>query len=244
MCAFEQSKKGMEFNMNTINIENIDLNNTFFHFTAKDNLKSIEEKGLIAQIGDASKMVNDKPRICLSRGGKGILGIKNSFIHMFKNLRICDIPNEYKKYFEINNFSNTSQITPKLLYDAMERRFKDEIYLSVDAKEGEDFLSDEIHGLGSDFDIKGIEGHNISPDKLLLIITPTGNSSLDVIQYIYNRILEKNPGKEKLIKNMNNDLAEMLDYLYLKNKVSTKNNILTSINKGINIEDTQDLDER
>ena len=121
--------------MNTINIEDIDLNNALFHFTAKDNLKSIEEKGLIAQIGDASKMVNDKPRVCLSRGGKGILGIKNSFIHIFKNLRICDIPEEYRKYFTITDFSDTSQVSPQLLYDAMERRFKDEIYLKVDAKE-------------------------------------------------------------------------------------------------------------
>ena len=228
--------------MNNINIEDIDLNNTLFHFTAKDNLKSIEEKGLIAQIGDASKMVNDKPRVCLSRGGKGLLGIKNSFIHMFKNLRICDIPEDYRKYFTINDFSDTSQVSLKLLYDAMERRFKDEIYLKVDAKEGVDFLREEIHGLGSDFDIKGKEGHNISPNKLSVVTTQTGNSALNIIQYIYNRLLEKNPGKENIIRNMNSDLTEMLDYINLKSKISMKDIVSKAISDGINIEDIQDLD--
>ncbi len=228
--------------MNTINIEDIDLNNALFHFTAKDNLKSIEEKGLIAQIGDASKMVNDKPRVCLSRGGKGILGIKNSFIHIFKNLRICDIPEEYRKYFTITDFSDTSQVSPQLLYDAMERRFKDEIYLKVDAKEGIDFLKEEIYGIGSDYDIKGKEGHNISPNKLSVVTTPAGNSSLCIIQYIYNRMLEKNPGKENVIRNMNSDLSEMLDYINLKSKISMRDIVSKALNDGINIEDIQNLD--
>lgn len=77
--------------MININIEDLDINNAYFHFTARDNLASIESEGLKAQVGDASNMVNDKPRVCLSKGGKGILGIKNSFIHEFKKLRICDI---------------------------------------------------------------------------------------------------------------------------------------------------------
>ncbi len=228
--------------MNSLNIENIDLNNSFFHFTAKDNLESIDEKGLIAQIGDASKMVNDKPRVCLSRGGKGILGIKNSFIHMFKNLRVCDIPEEYRKYFKINDFSNTNKVSPELVYDAMEKRFRDEIYLKVDAKEGEDFTRDEIHGLGSDFDIKGKENHNISSDKLSMVVTSMGKTSLDIIQYIYNRILEKNPGKEDIIRNNNSDLAEMLEYIKSKDKISMKDAVSKSIMDGINIEDIQKAD--
>ena len=87
--------------MNSVYIEDIDLINSFFHFTLQENLKSIEENGLIAQIGDASELVGDKPRVCLSRGGKGILGIKNSFIHKFKELKICDIPQGYKKILQL-----------------------------------------------------------------------------------------------------------------------------------------------
>ena len=56
------------------------MNNAYFHFTEKGNLKSIAQNGLKAQIGDASKLVDDKSRVCFSQGVKGILGIKNSFI--------------------------------------------------------------------------------------------------------------------------------------------------------------------
>lgn len=89
--------------MNRVDIQNIDLNDSFFHFTLKDNLNSIEENGLLSQIGDASELVGDKPRVYLSKGAKGILGIKNSFIYKFKGLRICDIPEGYKKYFSKMN---------------------------------------------------------------------------------------------------------------------------------------------
>ena len=199
--------------MNKIDIEDLDLNNAYFHFTARENLPSIEREGLKAQVGDASKMVQDKPRVCLSKGGKGILGIKNSFIHEFKKLRICDIPEGYRKYFDIKDFSSTEIVDESVVYDALEKRFRDEIYLVVDAREGEDFLSEEIHGLGSAYDIKGKENHDIGASKIDRVETSRGDTALDVLQYIYNRILEKNLGKENLIKSMNSDLSRMLDFL-------------------------------
>lgn len=130
-----------------------------------------------------------------------------------------------------------------MIYDAMENRFKDEVYLKVDAQEGEDFSKDEIHGLGVDFDIKGKENHNISADKLSQISTPTGNNVIDVVQYIYNRLLEKNPAKEKIIKSMNSDLSEMLDYLNEKNKISIKNVVKKAIKDGVSIEDVRLADK-
>lgn len=230
--------------MKQINIEDIDLNNSYFHFTEKCNLESIEKQGLKAQVGDASKMVQDKPRVCLSKGGKGLLGIKNSFIYEFKNLRICDIPEGYRKYFEIKDFTSTEMINAEVVYDALEKRFKDEVYLIVDAKEGEDFLSEEIHGLGSDFDIKGKENHDISANKLSELVTPNGNSAYDVIQYMYNRLLAKNPGKEDLIRSMNSDLSEMMEYLKEKNRkgMSIKSVVMKAIKDGINLEDVQKYD--
>lgn len=199
--------------MKIINIEDLDLNNAYFHFTARENLSSIESEGLKAQVGDASKMVQDKPRVCLSKGGKGILGIKNSFIHEFKKLRICDIPEGYRKYFDIKDFSSTEIVDESKVYDALEKRFRDEIYLVVDAREGEDFVSEEIHGLGSAYDIKGKENHDIDACKIDKVETSRGDTALDVVQYIYNRILEKNPGKENLIKSKNSDLSKMIDYV-------------------------------
>ena len=92
--------------MKTIYIENIDLNNTFFHFTDRENLEKINSFGLLASCGDASSMVNDKARVCLSKGGKGLLGIRNSFLYTFKHTRICDIPYSYRKYFSFFNFDS------------------------------------------------------------------------------------------------------------------------------------------
>lgn len=233
--------------MNSVSIEDIDLNNSFFHFTARDNLESIEEKGLIAQIGDASRMVNDKPRVCLSKGGKGILGIKNSFIHMFRELRICDIPDEYRKYFSISDFSSTEQVSAELVYDAMEKRFKDEVYLKVDAQEGEDFSLDEVHGIGSAFDIKGKENHDIDSDKLSKVNAPEGDNALDIVQYIYRRLLERNPGKEDIIRSMNSDLTGMIDYISEREKnqeksISMKDMVKKAIEDGVNIEDIAYVD--
>ncbi len=229
--------------MKQINIEDIDINNSYFHFTEKSNLSSIEEQGLKAQVGDASKMVNDRPRVCLSKGGKGLLGIKNSFIYEFKKLKICDIPEGYRKYFSIKDFSSNEIIETTAVYDALEKRFKDEIYLLVDAQEGEDFFSEEIHGFGSTFDIKGKENHDIKVEKLSKLITPNGNSTFDVIQYIYNRLLEKNPGKEDLIRSMNADLSEMLQYINeRKQNISIQEIVSKAIKDGVNIEEVQAYD--
>lgn len=204
------------------NVEEIDVNKSYFHFTETKNLPSIEQYGLKAQVGDASQMVDDKPRVCLSKGGKGILGIKDSFIRKFKETRICDIPEGYKKYFNITDFTSTKLIPPEVVYEGLQKRFEDETYLVVDAHEGEDFLKEEVHGMTSESDVKGKENHDISADKISKLITPEGSSSMDVIKYMYNRILENNPGKENLIKSMNPEIAQMLEYIKNKEKTMGK----------------------
>lgn len=228
--------------MDSVNIEDIDLKDSFFHFTLKDNLNLIEEYGLVSKAGEASKLVGDEPRICLSKGGKGILGIKNSFIYKFKDLRVCDIPEGYRKYFSISDFSSTEFLEPEIVYDAMEKRFKDEVYLKVNAKEGKDFLPEETFGLGSEFDVKGKENHNISADKLLRLTSPMGDSAMDIIIYLYNRLLERNPGKEDIIREMHSDLAEMLDYMRDKSKVSIKGVVSKAIKDGVDLEDMEYAD--
>ena len=172
----------MRLNMKRKNIKDIDMNNAYFHFTEKGNLKSIAQNGLKAQIGDASKLVDDKSRVCFSQGVKGILGIKNSFIWEFEHAKICDIPEGYKKYFDIKDFSSTDLIPKEIVYEALKRKFENEVYLVVDAKEGEDFLPEEINGLGSNFDIKGKEGHDISPKKISKLVIPNANNAWETIQ--------------------------------------------------------------
>lgn len=226
-----------------VNIEDIDVNseNSYFHFTKREYLESIEKNGLRAQIGDASELVKDKSRVCLSRGGKGILGIKNSFLFEFKNLRICDIPSGYRDYFNIEDFSSEEKIEIKDIYDAFEKRFKDEVYLLVDAREGEDFKSEDVYGSSSDFDIKGIENHDISKDKLKKVVSPNGSdTAFDIIKYMYNRILKNNPGKEELIKGFISDLSDMMDYIKQK---ESRNLINAAVNKGLDKINSSDIEE-
>lgn len=177
--------------MKKIKFENININEVYFHFTEKSNLKSIERYGLKSQVGEASKFVGDKSRVCLSRGIRGMLGIKNSFIWEFEHAKICDIPEGYRKYFDIIDFSSTEIIPKEIVYEALKRKFENEVYLIVDAKEGEDFLSEEIGGIGSDYDIKGIEGHDISSKKISELSLPNIYNAWEIIQYVYNDFIKK-----------------------------------------------------
>ena len=211
--------------MNIINIKEIDLNNSFFHFTCKDNLESIKKEGLKAKIGDASKLKTEEDqRVYMSKGGKGILSIKNSFIYEFKCLRVCDIPMEYRKYFNIKDYSKKDFLEDNEVYEAMEKRFKDEIYLKVDAVEGEDFtlernIPNNINKLNDIKDLKGKVNHDIIPQKLSIIITDKGNTALEVIEYLYNRLLENasKTGKADIVKMFNSDLDGLFEYIKNKN---------------------------
>lgn len=215
--------------MKTTNIKDINLVDSFFHFTLRENLESIQNHGLLPNIGAASQVVNEqKPRVYMSKGGKGVLEIKNSFIHKLKELRICDIPLEYRKYFSIKDFSSTEQIPEETIYEAMEKRFRDEIYFKVDAVEGEDFLPEdflpgelinEIRTSKSFRDVKGKENHCINAKKLTLLTSDSGPTALDITEYLYNRLLEnaREKGYEDSVRNACSDLDGLFEYIKQRN---------------------------
>ena len=68
-----------------IKLSECDLNEGYYHFTNVKNIESILNNGLEARIGTASKMVNDRPNVSLSQGGKGVFGIINSFLFLIKS---------------------------------------------------------------------------------------------------------------------------------------------------------------
>lgn len=80
-----------------IDINKCDLNNYYFHFSNRNNIKSIMENGLIPSRGTASEMLNDRENVSVSEGAKGIMEIINSFIFMFSNLKVNEIPIPYRK---------------------------------------------------------------------------------------------------------------------------------------------------
>ncbi len=117
----------------TINIQDCDINNDYFHFTNKANVNGILNEGLIPKIGVASNLVNDRANVSVSKGGKGIMGIINSFIYKFyQEMKISDIPEEYRKYFnEISDFKLNDFISKEIACKAMIRKLKDEVYFRI-----------------------------------------------------------------------------------------------------------------
>lgn len=171
----------------SIDISSCDLNNDYFHFTNKANLYNILNNGLLPSVGVASQLVKDAPNVSVSKGGKGIMGIINSFIYVFcTKIKISEIPEEYKKYFfEIADFTSNDLIPKNIVYKAMIRKLQDEVYFRVELDE-EQLEIAEFGGL-TGYDIK----LPIAIDKSKLnIITDTNNnvlSAYDIAFHIYEK---------------------------------------------------------
>lgn len=121
-----------------VDINKCDINNDYFHFTNKANINSILNTGLKPSVGTASKLVDDRPNVSVSRGGKGIMGIINAFIIKFSGLKVSEIPEEYKKYFqEISDFKSDILITKDEACKAMTRKLQEEVYFRVKITEEE-----------------------------------------------------------------------------------------------------------
>lgn len=170
----------------TIDINDCDINNDYFHFTNKANVNSILNNGLIPTIGTASKLVDDRPNVSVSRGGKGIMGIINSFIFKFSGLKASEIPEEYKKYFqEVSDFEAYTIISKDDACKAMARKLKDEVYFRVEL--GEEELKQAKVGVMTEYDINlpmAIDSSKVD------IITDSNNnvlSAYDVAMNVYER---------------------------------------------------------
>ena len=174
-----------------IDIKDCDINEDYFHFTNKKNIDSILNNGLIPSIGTASQLVDDSPNVSVSKGGKGIMGIINSFIYKFKNeLSVSEIPKEYRKYFsEISDFETGSSIDKETACKAMIRKLKDEVYFRVKLDE-EQLERAEIGGI-TGYDVK----LPMMIDKSDLdIITDSNNkvlSAYDVARYVYEKAKDR-----------------------------------------------------
>lgn len=196
-----------------------DLENTqdcFFHFAPKKVLQSIEQQGLVASIGGASKVIDEQEkRVYLSKGIKGALAIKNSFIYKLSQMSIREIPEEYRPYFGYASFDSDERIPREDVFKAYAERMKEEVYLLVDAKEGEDFYEEDINQSlsGVSHDIKGKPNHDIEPEKLRLLTTPEGSSAYDVVKRFYEIVLEFHKDNPNLVNEMNYSLYEMFEYV-------------------------------
>lgn len=200
-----------------VDIKNCDINNDYFHFSNRKNVDSILNNGLRPSIGTASKLVGDASNVSVSKGGKGIIGIINSFIYKFsRELKTSEIPEEYRKYFlEISDFESSNSISRDVACKAMTRKLKDEVYFRVQLDE------DEI----AKAQIGGLTGYDISlpmeiDESKVDIITDSNEtvlSAYDVARFVYERA--KNID---VIRNMHEDFFYMFEMREQDNSLESK----------------------
>lgn len=199
-----------------IKLSECDLNEGYYHFTNVKNIESILNNGLEARIGTASKMVNDRPNVSISQGGKGVFGIINSFIHVLSKKKINEIPEDFRKYFnDIKDFSSDEIISRDSVCNAIINKLKDEVYIYVNLDE--ELLSDARIGGLTGYDINLPNG--IDSSRLGVITDDNGNilSSYDIISYMYDKVKNNNIWKE-----FNQDLFYMMEF----NQISKENSVL------------------
>lgn len=150
----------------------------FFHFTKAEFLKKsragvpeegIEDKGLIADIGENSKNYEDKKRCYYSIGALGVLGLSNRvvFLNMVKLIESGMNPVEAKK------------IALQKTVDS----FSDSVYLKMNINDGIEYDSSDFMTRRNSHTIKDV---NISKEKLELISVNGSNNALDVLEFLYN----------------------------------------------------------
>ena len=188
-----------------IDVNECDLNDGYYHFTNKAHVQSIANTGLQPSLGTASKIVNDRPNVSISQGGKGIMGIINSFIYMFSEMKISQIPDEFRKYFidDINDFTLNTPIGLDLSCRAVARKLKDEVYFKVNLDQS--MLKEARIGGLTGFDIN----LPIAIDKSnLQLITSSGEmiTAYDFAKLIYERTKEI-----EIFREINENFFHMFD---------------------------------
>lgn len=200
-----------------VDIKNCDINNDYFHFSNRKSVDSILNNGLIPSVGTASKLVGDEANVSVSKGGKGIIGIINSFIYKFsRELKISEIPEEYRKYFlEISDFESSDYIGKDIACKAMTRKLKDEVYFRVQLDEDE-IAKAQIGGL-TGYDVSLPMGIDKSKVDIITDSNETVLSAYDVASFVYER--EKNID---IIRNMHEDFFYMFEMREQDNSLESK----------------------
>ena len=200
-----------------VDIKNCDINNDYFHFSNRKNVDSILNNGLRPSVGTASKLVGDASNVSVSKGGKGIIGIINSFIYKFsRELKTSEIPEEYRKYFlEISDFELSNSISRDVACKAMARKLKDEVYFRVQLDEDE-IAKAQIGGL-TGYDVSLPMGIDKSKVDIITDSNETVLSAYDVARFVYERA--KNID---VIRNMHEDFFYMFEMREQDNSLESK----------------------
>lgn len=81
-------------NIKIKDITEIDTKFSFFHYTDRKNLESIDEFGLLPKIGDNATGIEKTEKIFFAIGEKGVFSIMDSWIRWLIAKRLTDLPGE------------------------------------------------------------------------------------------------------------------------------------------------------
>ncbi len=81
-------------NIKILDIQNIDIQFSFFHYTNIKNIESISKNGLISKIGDSATGIELTEKIFFAIGPKGVFSIFDSWIRWLIAKRLTDLPGE------------------------------------------------------------------------------------------------------------------------------------------------------
>lgn len=114
--------------MDKIKLDEIDLKNSFFHFTDALNIDSISKYGLLPALGKNSKLFESTRKIYFSKGTDGVL-------------KICDV---WLKWLMgvMDEVNNSNQYKGQELYETTRksaRKFQSKEYLKDEAKKIDSF---------------------------------------------------------------------------------------------------------
>lgn len=147
----------MTDNFNIKDISQINMNETFFHYTNKDNLNTIIKSGLEPRIGENSLYVEKSKKVFFSQGVNGILtlmdvwlrwltskcGISNQIyylgtIYMKMPLCIKSIPNYVVRRFLKNRNKRVK------VFNQFKNILDNSVFLTLNLEEDVDFSYDDI----------------------------------------------------------------------------------------------------
>lgn len=138
-------------------LENLDFENTCFHFTPTRNLESIAEEGLIPQIGENAKGAEKSFKVFFSKGQKGILELANVWIQWtIYRMYASDVVSKLggqrqmndefaiaRKDIKAGTIPNYEEYKEAAI-QKMIREYSNCTYLSLDIKDGIDYRSDDV----------------------------------------------------------------------------------------------------
>lgn len=81
-------------NITIKDIQEIDIQFSFFHYTNKNNIESIDKNGLLPKIGDSATGIEISEKIFFAIGTKGVFSIFDSWIKWLIAKRLTDLPGQ------------------------------------------------------------------------------------------------------------------------------------------------------